>query len=45
MYEKGEYIYAFFKEVPVEVKPNVSEHLLEEYHLLLYNSGHTLTCC
>lgn len=35
MYEKGEYIYAFFREVPVEVKPNVSEHLLEESFIVM----------
>ena len=36
MYESGEYVYAFFREITVELSPNVSEHLLEEYHLLLY---------
>jgi len=29
LYEVGEYIYAFFKETPVEIHPDVSEHLLE----------------
>ena len=37
MYEEGEYVYAFFREVTVELNPNVSEHLLGEYHLLIYN--------
>ena len=35
MYEKGEYVYAFFREITVELSPNVSEHLLENYLLLL----------
>ena len=36
MYEKGDYVYAFFREITVELNPNVSERLLEEHHLL-YN--------
>ena len=36
MYERGDYVYAFFREITVELNPNVSEHLLEYYHLL-YN--------
>lgn len=27
MYERGEYVYAFFREIPVELNPSVSEHL------------------
>ena len=35
MYEKGDYVYAFFREITVELNPNVSEHLLEEYYLII----------
>ena len=34
MYERGDYVYAFFREITVELNPTVSEHLLEYYHLL-----------
>ena len=40
MYEREDYVYAFFREITVEFETdpmhNVSEHLLEYYHLL-YN--------
>ena len=40
MYEKGEYVYAFFREITVELNPKVSEHLLEQnfidYYIILY---------
>ena len=39
MYEKGGYVYAFFREITAEFEANpmhnVSEHLLEEYHLII----------
>ena len=29
MYKRGDYVYAFCREIMVELNPNVSEHLLE----------------
>ena len=30
MYEKGDYVYTFFREITVELDPNVSEHLFKK---------------